>query len=512
MHSASRKWWTLIAMCLLTVMLNVDVTALNIAIPAIANEFYASLADMQWVINAYVLLSAMFQILGGRLGDVHGHRKIFLAGVALFIISSAGAGLSINAGMLIAFRVLQGLALGIAYPMTMVLTFAAFPKTQRGFALSLIIAAMGMSLAIGPPIGGLFVNYIGWRWIFYINVPIGILAFILTYLFCSTDQPKEERKITYKGAVFLMIGLLGVIFAVNQVQNWGFQSPLFWITLFLGVIFLVFLYFIERKQSYPIIDFHLFKIRNFLLNNLIRLIVQLVFIPILFFIPLYLQNISGFDAVYAGALMLFLTVVIGILSPIAGKWVDAMGDKIPNVFSMLLFAIACFLFYFLKVKTDIFVLGFGLLLTGIATGISSVSTLTGAISVIPEKQQGVATGIVLTTVWLGCALGVALMGAILTLASQSDLSFRLMQMDLSLPAKQLEVLERVAQGVSSSKILSEYFSGDLLFQVKTASTQSFLRGFRISMLAWMALSLIGLFLSLFLKKHKIKDHEELLPL
>jgi EmrB/QacA subfamily drug resistance transporter len=508
MKKNSARWLILTAMCLLTVMLNIDATAINIAVPVIADEFFASLANMQWVINAYVLLSAMFQILGGRLGDTYGHRKLFLIGTALFVISSAGAGFSTGEGMLIAFRTLQGLSLGLAYPMTIVLTFAAFSKKQQGFALSFIVATMGVSLAIGPTLGGLLVDYIGWRWIFYINLPFGVLAYYLAWRFCAPHRAAVRHKIDYVGATFLILGLLATTLALNQVQEWGFGSPLFWGTLIVGLFFLLQLFLSEKRASFPIVDFRLFKIRNFLLNNIVRLIVQLVFIPTLFFVPLYLQNICGYSAVYSGLVMLFLTLVIGFLSPIAGKWVDSVGDRLPNIVSMIFFALGCFLFVLLGEKPDLFVLGFALLLVGMGTGISFVSTVTGSLSVASEKQQGMATGIIFTTAWLGCALGVALMGSLLVTSSLSHLHRWLPRLGETLSTYQLEMVERVAKGISPRTELSQVFSGELLEKLSSLSVDSFMHGFRFSMLIWMFLSILGVLLALKIKKQRIKPHPE----
>lgn len=509
MEQSKSRWWVLTAMCLLTVMLNIDVTALNIAIPVIAKDFNATLTSMQWVINAYVLLSAMFQIFGGRLGDSYGHKKVFLIGTALFIIASAIAGASINENMLIAARTVQGFALGIAYPMTIILTLAAFPKNKQGFALSFIVASMGVSLAIGPPLGGLFVAYLGWRWIFYINVPLGLIALFIAYRYCLPHRDTNKMKIDYKGAMTLIAGLFFLMFALNQVQNWGFSSYKFALFFILGAIFLIALYFIEKKPKFPIIDFSLFKYRNFFLNNLIRLVVQLVLIPVLFFMPLYLQNIAGFTPIYSGMLMIFLTLVIGVISPIAGRWIDKVGDKIPTLISMVLFALGCFIFILLDKKPDIALLGIGLLIIGIAVGITFVSTITGSVSVTPEKDHGIATGIIFTIGWLGCALGVALMGAILSMSSLDFLHKNLTAAALTLSSSELNLAERVAKGIAPTTLLSQGFSGDLLQKINAFSTNAFMHGFRVSMFVWMLLSVVGLILSLFLKKHLPEHHEEI---
>ena len=395
-----KKWWVLLAMCLLTVMLNIDVTALNLAIPVIAQEFHASLSLMQWVINAYVLLSAMLQIFGGKLGDSWSHRKVFLLGTALFVLSSAGAGLSMDTQMLIGFRVLQGVALGIAYPVTITLAFASFPKHQQGFALSFIVGAMGISLAIGPPIGGIFVDTIGWRWIFYVNVPIGCIAYLLAHLFCEKKQSSHSHSIDYKGVSLLIVALFGVVFAINQAQDWGFVSYPFLIIFSLGLVFFYFLYAMEKGKQDPTIDFTLFKRRNFLFNNLIRLIVQLIFIPALFFTPLYLQNIAQFSSLFTGVIVMAMTVVIAILSPLAGKWVDRAGDRWPNIIAMLAFLLASCLFLFLKAHPNLWILSIALALIGVGVGVTFVSTITGGLAVVPPEKHGVATGALFTLAWL----------------------------------------------------------------------------------------------------------------
>lgn len=491
-----KKWYVLISMCLLTVMLNIDVTALNIAIPVISHEFQASLSQMQWVVNAYVLMSAMLQILGGKLGDAYGHRKIFLLGTALFILSSIGAGFSFDAPMLIGFRVLQGISLGIAYPMTIVLAFASFPKTQQGFALSLIVGAMGLSLAIGPPIGGILVETAGWRWIFYVNVPIGILAYILAAAFCKKEKIEKTPPIDLKGASLLILSLFGIVFSLNQAQDWGFGSPLF-LSLFIGGILIgAVLYLAEKKAADPIVEFSLFKHRNFLFNNLIRLVVQLIFIPVLFFVPFYLQNISQVPSLASGFAMMAMTVVIGVLSPIAGKWVDKIGDKIPTIASMVLFLLGSLPFLFFRTEPNWLLLSAALALIGAGTAIAFVSTVTGALAPIPASKQGVATGIVFTIAWLGCALGIAISGAAIALKSHAALLSHTAASDAAF---------RAARGLSPLSQLGDP-------QMEAWAGSAFMEGLSLAALIWVGLSLFGLVLALLQKKPppKEKAHIDLL--
>jgi len=497
MDQLRRKWAVLFTMCLLTAMLNFDVAAINVAVPEIAHEFNASLANMQWVIGAYVLLSAMFQILGGRLGDNYGAKKIFVIGTLLFTAASALAGFAASEWALIFARVLQGLALGIAYPMTIVLTLSAFPKGQQGFALSFIVATMGLWLAIGPPLGGVIVHAIGWRWIFFINVPFGLLAVVLALIHCRSDKVESPKKIDGRGSLLLILGMLGIVLGINQSQNWGVASLPFALTFGGGLVALVALYFQEKTVQNPILDFDIFRKKNVQLYNLIRLPMQFVFISILFFLPLYLQNVMGYSAIYSGMVLLSLTLVIGILAPIAGKWVDKVGDKIPTVLSMILLVIACLVLAKIEKGSGLWGVGSALFLIGIATSVMFVSTVTGSVAAVQEKEAGAATGIIFTTAWLGCALAVAIMGAIMSPVSKTYLKQELAASGYVLDPADMNKVERVATGISPMSTLNRFIP-----EVKEIASDSFLHGFRRSMYVWMMFCMAGLAFALRLEKTK----------
>lgn len=492
MTTTNRKWWILFTMCLLTVMLNFDATAVNLAIPKIAWKFHANLASMQWVINGFVLFGALLQIVGGRLGDMYGHRRIFIIGTIMFIAFSVIAGVAYSEGVLIFARMGQGVALGIAYPMSIALTYAAFPREQHGVAMGFIMGTMGIWLGIGPTLGGVIIHYLGWRWIFYVNVPIGIFTIILTYIFCRPVQEiKKRHTLDYVGAAFLMLGLLGVIVALNESQQWGVNSSVFIVTMVIGVSSLVILYFWEKRQQHPIVNFSLFKQRNFLLNNLIRIIAQLVFIPVLFFIPIYLQNILGYTPLFAGAIMLYLTVIIALLALFAGKIVDKIGVRIPNALAMISFAVGCIFLYEISPTAHLAFLATGLIFIGIGTGISSVSTTVGALSPITMKQMGMATGILMTIIWVSCAIGVALMGLILAFSGKAMLLSEITIKQLALTPSQTNELIRIAQGMAPLATLPE---------LTHIATNAFMHGFRVGILVLMLLSILGLMLTLPLKK------------
>lgn len=485
-------------MCLITVMLAIDATALNIAIPVIANEFYASLTAMQWVINAFFLLAAMIQILGGHLGDSYGHKKIFLINVLLFIVSSAGAGFSVDENMLIFFRALQGASVGITSPLSIVLIFEAFPEKEQSYARSFIVATMGIALAAGAPLGGIFVHTVGWRWIFFINIPIGLICYVLTQCFCREKKPVEKKPIDKKAASLLVLSLFNISFALNQVQNWGFLSLPFLGYLGLGLLFLYFLYEREKHRADPLIDFSFFAKRRFFLNNMLRIIVQIAFLGILFFLPLYLQNASGETAIASGLTMLALTLVMALVSPFAGKWVDHEGEKRANISSMALLSLASFLFLFLDTPPNFYLLGARLALFGIAIAIMYVSTTTGALAAVPERKLGAVSGLFFTIVWLSCALGVSFSGTAIAYASRSALQKELGQKEIELGEDQYKEAERAARGLLPIDALKDP-------PIQAAATSAFTAGIRANAWMFLTLCLVGLFLSFFLPKQQHKQ-------
>lgn len=499
-----RKWWVLLAMCLITVMLAIDATALNIAIPVIANEFYASLTDMQWVINAFFLLAAMIQIFGGHLGDSYGHKRIFLINVVLFILSSAGAGFSTNEDRLIFFRALQGASVGITSPLSIVLIFEAFPKEEQSYARSFVVATMGIALAAGAPLGGLFVHTIGWRWIFFINIPIGLVCYFLTSYFCHEKKPTNKRSIDPWAVFFLIFSLFCIAFALNQVQNWGFLSLAFLGLLAGGSLSLFFLYKKEKNQGNPMVDFSFFKMNRFFINSMLRIIVQIIFLGILFFLPLYLQNVSGETAVVSGLTMLALTLVMGIVSPFAGKWVDFEDEKRANITSMFLLLTASFIFLFLKTPPNFTLLSIGLILFGVAIAIMYVSTTTGALASVPESKLGAVSGLFFTIVWLSCALGVSFSGTSIAEASQSSLERQLNEQGIELSQDEYAHVERVARGLSPMSSL------DLTIpSIKNTTATAFTAGIRANAWVFFILSGLGLILSLFLRLSPKKPKNQL---
>ena len=497
----NHKWFLLLTVSLLTVMLNLDATAVNLAVPVISHQLNASLSTMQWVINAFVLLSAMFQIIGGRSGDLFGHRRVYALGTIIFVLASVFAGIATNEWWLIGGRIGQGFALGIAYPMTIVLILNAFPKNEHGTAIGILMGTMGVSLAIGPTLGGVIMHYLGWRWIFFVNLPVGIITVICTFLFCKPDQViKHQGGLDYVGCIFLILGLGGVILALNQSQVWGIHSSYFSCSLIGGLVSLWVLFYIEKNRANRLIDFKLFRNRNFSLNSLIRVVAQMVFLSILFFIPIYLQNILEYSPLYAGGILLVCTFLVGVLSPVAGWFVDKVGVKLPNMIAMISFAVGCYLLSLLTTKVNLPLVFCGLAFIGLGAGISFVSTTGGALAAIKPEESGMATGVFLTIAWAACALGVSVFGMIVALISKSYLLLQTQKLHLFETHTQMSALLRVTRGLSPASYLKGFFSNMDYSSAVNLSHSAYVRAFHAGFLFLCVISFFGFLFSLLIKK------------
>ncbi len=464
-------------------MLGVDATVVNMVVPAIAQEFYAKLVSVQWVVNAFFIFASMVQVLGGHLGDSFGHKKTFLYALFLFVLSSLGAGISFSENMLILFRALQGVSIGIASPLTITLLAEAFPKEEQSYARSFTVASMGIALAIGAPLGGFFLHTLGWRWIFYINIPIGVFCFLVACIACKS-VPSGNKKFDKIGMAFLMFALFILAFSLNQLSIWGAFSGKFLLGMVVSIALFFLLYRREKKSLLKTFDFTLFLERNFSINNFLRVVTQIIFLGTLFFAPLLLQNILGISPLHTGLFLLFLMLVITLISPFAGKWIDRSGDKFPNQLSMVFFMIASVCLIVAPFSWFLLWLCISFVFFGASIAISFVATIAGALHSVTFEKLGRASGIFFTIAWLACSLGVSITTAIIDFVATRS------------PFSQTPLLSRAAKGLLPFSVIRESFS----WQTWQEVVQTFIQAIRYNAWGFFLLAFLGFFLSFFLKK------------
>jgi EmrB/QacA subfamily drug resistance transporter len=409
----NRKWWTLGAMCFALFMVMLDNTVVNVALPSIQREIHAGISELEWVINGYTLTFAVLIATGGRLGDIFGRRLMFLAGVIIFAITSATAGLAQDPQMLIGSRAIQGIGAALMMPATLSIITHAFPPAERGKAIGTWAGVSALALSIGPVVGGFLTEYVSWRAIFFINLPVAVAAVTVT-LFAVSESRDEtvDRRVDYPGVISLTASLTAIVLALIEGNSWGWSSPGVLALLGSGAIGLAVFVAIELRVVAPMVEFGLFRTRQFIGSNLIAFIITFAMMGTFFFMALYMQDILGYSALEAGVRFLPTTMVIAVVAPIAGRLADRLGPALPMSGGLAVLAVAMFMFAGISPSTTYsgLLVPFVLMGIGIAMVMSPMST--AAMNSVSVQKAGGASGVLQMSRMIGASVGVAATGAI----------------------------------------------------------------------------------------------------
>jgi EmrB/QacA subfamily drug resistance transporter len=409
----NRRWWTLAAMCFALFMVMLDNTVVNVALPSIQRSFEASLSSLEWTINAYTLSFAVLLVTGGRLGAIFGRRLVFLIGVVVFAIASALIGVSPSEGTLIAFRALQGAGAALMMPATLSIITNAFPPSERGKAIGTWAGVSAIALALGPLVGGWLTEDVTWRAIFFINVPVAIVAIAVTLF--ATHESRDEtatRQVDYPGIAALTIGLTSLVLALVEGNAWGWGSAQI-ITLFaLAILGLAAFGVIERRSAAPIVNFDFFRSRSFLGANIVAFAISFGMFAVFFFLALYMQNILGYSPLETGVRFLPSTLVIMVAGPLAGRLSDRIGPRTPLVIGLLFVTVSLAWQSRIEVDTSYAFLVTPFILLGIGMGFTMSPMSTAAMNAVDRTKAGVASGTLSMTRMVGGTFGVAALGAL----------------------------------------------------------------------------------------------------
>lgn len=458
------------------IMVNLDTTIVNLALPQIANYLAAPLSGLQWIITIYLLVTTATFVLGGKLADHYGRKRVYLIGIIVFIAGSAAAGLAQNTWHLLLGRSVQAVGFAMTFTSVMILITSLFPESRRGQVLGIALVFSGLSQAIGPTLGGIILEQLSWRWIFYVNVPLGLLSFLLTWWFNPIETTeKKSTPIDYIGALILACGVSFIIIALNEVNTWGLTSAYFYGVLLLGIGLIALLVHHALHKTNPIIELHFFQNRAFLSTSLIRAIYTGNYLAILFILPIFMQNSLGYSPLKTSYYLIAMTLVFAVLAPIGGKWLDVVGTKKATLVSMLLLCGALICWIATPYLFTTLLLIAGLVLAGVASSLNMSSTMKAAMAEIPEKQQGVGLGLFYTITFLGGTLGVAIIGSFIGHFAQS---YALQKaQDLALSTAELTHLEWVATGARPLAYLNEVIPAPLLEATVLIAKQSFALAF-----------------------------------
>ena len=412
MPALDRKWWTLIAVCTATFMLLLDITVVNVALPDIQQSLHSTFSDIQWVVDAYSLTLAAFLLTAGVIGDMFGRREVFAVGLGVFSAASLTCGLSTSSLMLNLSRAAQGVGGAIMFATSLALIAAAFTGRERGTAFGIYGAVLGGAVAVGPLVGGAITSGIGWRWIFFVNVPIGILAIGITLTKIQESKDPNHRRVDWIGFISFSSALFLLVFALIRGNDDGWGSTLIVSMLVAaGVLLTVFLV-AEWRQEDPMLDLTLFRRPAMTGVSLAAFTLSSSIFALFLYLTLYIQDDLGYGPLAAGARFLPLTVLAFIVAPIAGKLTVRIQTRYLLGSGLFLIAVGCVLMATTKTDSTWTVLLPGFIVAGIGIGTVNPVLASSAISVVPPERSGMASGANSTFRQVGIATGIAGLGSV----------------------------------------------------------------------------------------------------
>jgi EmrB/QacA subfamily drug resistance transporter len=412
---------TLVSVALGVIMVGIDGSVVAVANPYIGKDLHASLADLQWVTNSYLLVIAVMLILGGKLGDRFGRRRVFLIGVTGFALTSLAIGLVGTIDGVILLRALQGACGALLLPNTLALLRAAFPPDELNRAVGIWVSASATATAAGPIVGGIFVEHISWQSVFYINVPIGAVALVVGALVLNETKESTRQRFDVPGVITLALGLLAIVYGLIKAQSWGWGSARTLGVIAAGLLLLAAFVAVERVVRDPLVPLRIFRERPVSLSTVIVLLNFFALFGVLFFISLYLQSVHGFSPVGAGLRLLPLTITFAFSGPLGARLTTRFGPWFPITAGLLASSVALFSLLGLQVDSSYLHLWPPFILLGLGIGLVVTSATDAIVGNTPEDDAGVAGGIQTTSIQLGGVLGTAVCGSILAASVASVL-------------------------------------------------------------------------------------------
>jgi EmrB/QacA subfamily drug resistance transporter len=407
-----RKWWTLIAVCVGTFMLLLDVTIVNVALPAIQKSLHASFSDLQWVVDAYSLMLAALLLTTGSLADLFGRRRVFVIGLVIFSLSSLASGLSSTPVLLNLARGAQGIGGAAMFSTSLALLGGAFQGRERGTAFGIWGAITGLAVAIGPVVGGALTTAFSWRWIFLVNVPIGIIAVVLCMTRVDESRPPKGRRPDVLGVITFSGSLGALVYALIKVDVKGWGSPLILICLGGAVLLMIAFVLAELLQREPMFDFTLFRKPTFTGGLIAAFALSGGLFALFLYLTLYMQDVLGFSALQTGLRFLVLSGGILLTSTLAGRLTAFVPIRFLISPGLVLVGVGLLLMRGLNAGTEWTHLIPGFILAGAGAGLINPPLASTAIGVVTPDRAGMASGINSTFRQVGIATGIAGLGSL----------------------------------------------------------------------------------------------------
>jgi EmrB/QacA subfamily drug resistance transporter len=406
------KWWTLLAVCLAIFMLLLDITIVNVALPDIRRDLDSSFTDLQWVVDAYALALAALLLATGSLGDLLGRRRIFVLGILLFVVASLLCGLASTPTMLNLARGLQGVGGAMMFATSLALIAQEFPPHERGTAFGLWGATTGFAVAVGPLAGGLLTEGIGWEWIFFVNIPIGLVTAAMTLARVPASERDPSARIDWSGLVTFSGALFCLVLALIEGNDQGWTSALVLGLLGASLVLLLSFVAIERRSAQPMFDLSLFGKPAFTGAQIVAFCLHASMFSIFLYLTLYLQNILGYSALEAGLRFLPVSLLSFLVAPVAGKLAERLSVRGFLGAGLTMVGLGLVLMGGIDPSDDWTTLLGGFVVGGIGIGLINPPLATAAIGVVEPRRSGAASGINSTFRQVGTATGIAGLGAL----------------------------------------------------------------------------------------------------
>jgi EmrB/QacA subfamily drug resistance transporter len=484
-----RQRWIMVAASLAVGLAFLDETAAVTALPTIQREFNATSAEMQWVMGSYLLALASLMVAAGRLADIFGRRRLFLIGAAVFGAGSIACAAAPDEGLLIAARAVQGAGGALLIPLGMANATAALPEERRGWTIGIVSTGATVFLALGPLVGGTLVEAASWRWIFLINLPVIAATMMIALRSFPETRGDEGVQLDMRGLVLLVVGLVAVVTALLNVQDWGIRGPVTLAVLSGGLGLLVAFVVVERQVTQPLIDLALLRIPAVTGALFALFAIQFAILGLTVYLTLYLQRVLGYSPAAAGALALPTVVMAPLLAGSVGRLTDRIGARWLLTLSLLLAALALVSIGLLADQREALLLLPAFMVFGVARPVATVAGSAGVVGAIPRKARGLASALVTQARQLGAVLGVAVLGLLLTGLELSRRSDLLRGVDSTFDHREREALDGVLAGSSQGQALLQSLGRVDQRAAREAAAASFVTGFRGAMLAAALLAL-----------------------
>ncbi len=407
-----RKWLVMLAVGAGILLTTIDGTIVNVALPTLVRDLNTNFATVQWVVLAYLLALATLMLSIGRLGDMIGKKPIYNGGFVVFTAGSMLCGLAPSIYWLIGFRVVQAVGGAMMLALALAIITEAFPPAERGKAMGISSGIISVGIVLGPTLGGLIIEASSWNWIFFVNLPVGILGAFLVHRFVPSFKPAGGQRFDYWGAVTLFLSLLSLLLALTVGQQIGFDDRRI-LLLFAGFVLFLFLFvLIEWRSSQPMIDLRLFRNRLFSINLVTGLFTFVAIAGTVILLPFYLEIVLGYNTREVGLLMAAVPVILGVVAPISGALSDRFGTRPITALGLFILLIGYYAMRGLSQQTTAIGFILRLMPVGIGMGVFQSPNNSAIMGSVPRERLGIASGLLSITRTLGQTTGIALLGAL----------------------------------------------------------------------------------------------------